>query len=300
MVKPKTTPKKRTSKTTAAKKTAIPRAAATAPDARSGVSAELTQLAEIRAKFAPLSEAEAAAMYARHTDAQCRDRAVTTKAAETFRGAMSWARTLGAHHGDPAIHRKRARWFLDCLTALGAQLDGRTVRGNPAFQASFDDAERRAQRLVTRVARKLQDAVGHNAKHLALIDEALAERPTGHRHANRAYALAKLIRTWSESADRPPMDLFDIDGTTAAELERSASEIDALIARKPEAQLVDRDGPETNIAEGRLLFAMRTLWNDASDAREDLRSNLQFTVSPAIARGLNLRRTKKESVAANE
>lgn len=285
MAKPRTAPKKTAPKKTAPEK--IP--------ARDGVDAELAQLAVIRAQFAPLNDAEAAAMYARHTEEQCRDRAVSTKALDTFRGAMSWARTLGEHASDPAVHGKRARWFLDCVTALGAHLTGDGSGGNPAFQATFDDAERRAQRLVKRTASKLRDAAGAKEEDLARIDAALAQNGAGNKHANRAHALAQQIRAWLGSEGAPPLAMFDLDADTAAALEKCASEIDALITKRPAAREVARDAPETNVAEGRMLFAMRTLWNDASNAREDLRSKLQYTVTPALLRGLNLDRSDRRS-----
>jgi hypothetical protein len=53
------------------------------------------------------------------------------------------------------------------------------------------------------------------------------------------------------------------------------------------------DSPAVDIAEGRLFFAMRTVWNDFARARRHHRSKLLLPVSPTILRGLDLSQRKK-------
>lgn len=275
--------------------------------------AELSQLEAIRAKFAPLDERTSEALYALYSDAQCRELGTGTKAAETFRGAMSWARTLGKHPRDAAVNPIQARWFLDCLTALGHALNGKkNTFANPSHAANLADAEKHAKKLVQRTTRRLRDAAGANADHHAAIDQALSHDGLGSKEAAQCRNLAKLCRDWLAGRRASPLDftddvvlvgpasplhpnrmappvaLFGVTHQTVDELEDAARKISDLVATTPAARAVQRDGPETNAAEGRLLYAMRTLWDDAAEAREDGHSTLQFTVNPAILRGLNL------------
>ncbi len=258
--------------------------------------AELSQLGTIRTKFSPLTRAAADALYALYTDDQCREHGTSTKAVDTFRGAMSWARTLGEHSTDAAISPVRARWFLDCATALGHALGGSGSSGNPAHAASLADAEKSARRLAQRTTRRLRDAVGASAAHNAKIDDALAHDGVGSKESSQCSKLATLCKTWlAATPGNPPVALFDISDATVSALEAAAQSVSALVATTPAARQIDRDGPETNAAEGRLLYAMRTLWDDAADAREDGKSALQFTVNPAILRGLNLEGRNRRS-----
>ena len=60
---------------------------------------------------------------------------------------------------------------------------------------------------------------------------------------------------------------------------------------------VDRDSPEINIAEGRLLYAMRSIWDDLAEAREAKKSALLLGVTPPLVRGLNLHRGRSHRAA---
>jgi hypothetical protein len=257
------------------------------------LSAEMQQLEAIRARFSQLAGRDADALFARHSDEHCRNRGLNTKAKDTFRGAMSWARTLGEHSDDPAVSPPKARWFLDCLTALGDALQGRVVAANPAHAGQLADAERAAKKLSNRALRMLREAAGSQIEANALIDAAVAANGPGHKDADRAEQLAALCKRWLSDENAPPLALCGITAATATALSDAAATLRALIQSTPAAREVDRDGPETNAAEGRLFFAMRPLWDDAAEAREDGRSKLQFTVNPAILRGLNLERRNR-------
>jgi len=277
---------KRTASKPSAKKAATKKGATLTNDA---LRAELTQLDEIRAKFTALPRAQSAAFYALYSDEQCRDHGENTKASDTFRGAMSWARTLAEHRSDAAIAPARARWFLDCLTALGHALSGKSSSGNPAHAAELADAEKLATKLTQRTVRRLRDAIGANASHLAALEAALAHDGVGSKESSQCRKLAALCKRWlAANEGAPPVALFDVTDATVSALEAASAALDSLIATTPAARAMDRDSPAINAAEGRLLYAMRTLWNDAAEAREDGTSTLVFTVNPAILRGLNL------------
>ncbi|MBK6532095.1 MAG: hypothetical protein IPF99_21585 [Deltaproteobacteria bacterium] len=62
-----------------------------ASDGSGDVRGELRQLAEIRGRFPALDADTAAALHAHHDDDACRAKGTVTRAADTFRGAMSWA-----------------------------------------------------------------------------------------------------------------------------------------------------------------------------------------------------------------
>lgn len=277
---------KRTASKPSAKKAATQKVAPLTNDA---LRAELAQLDEIREKFTALPRASSAAFYALYTDEQCRDHGENTKAGDTFRGAMSWARTLGERPSDAAIAPARARWFLDCLTGLGHSLSGKTSGGNPSHAAELSDAEKRAKKLTQRTLRRVRHAIGANAGQLAALEAALAHNGVGSKESSQCRKLAGLCKDWLAATEgAPPVALFGVTDATVTALEAASAAVDSLIATTPAARAVDRDSPETNAAEGRLFYAMRTLWDDAAEAREDGTSTLVFTVNPAILRGLNL------------
>lgn len=257
------------------------------------VRGELRQLAELRTKFPALPAPLAAGMLAHHDPDSCREKGKSTKAVDIFRAGMSWARILGAHAGDPAVSPVRARWFLDCLTTLGSLLSGRVAAANPSDESSYQDVAQQADKLLARVKRRARDAVGtHSAWRLAL-DTALAADGVQDPRISILRQLAKLLGSWSKPGS-PPLAGYDIDASTVRSLSAAAEALEAATARRPAAQQAQRDSPAINESEGRLLLVMRPLWDDFAEAREDGRSSLQLTVSPALLRGLdvNVRKAK--------
>jgi hypothetical protein len=289
------TPKKRTAPKPT-KKSAAPAPAKPALNE----AAELQQLAAIRAKVPALTSAQADALYALYSDDQCREHGADTKARDTFRGAMSWARIVGERSADAALAPIATRWFLDCATALGDALEGRVIAANPGHASALADAEASVKKKTHRALRRLRTAAGGNDSHKAAIDEAVAFDGVGNEHVRRASKVAALCKAWLSTAGSPPVAAFGVDDSTVSALEAAASSLSALVATTPAARVIDRDSPETNAAEGRLLYAMRTLWDDAAEAREDGASSLLFTVSPAILRGLNLTARNKSAKPAKE
>lgn len=277
-----------------------PTKSTTAPAGDEPLDAQLEQLTSIIAKYPPLSDDDAKAFHELYTDEQCRDHGANTKAIDTFRGAMSWARTAGEHKDDAALSAPRVRWFLDCAYVLGGSIGGRDVSGNPAHRTQLAEAESAAKKLVSRVERKTRAALGGRAALVAELDAALAFDGVGNASAARARKLAVLCKSWLGARGIASLALMGVDDRAVTGLEQAAAKIDALVARTPAAREVDRDSPATNIAEGRLLYAMRVLWNDAAEAREDGTSSLQFTVSPAILRGLNLEQRNKRKTPPTE
>ncbi len=71
-----------------------------------------------------LSPAAAATFLALQDDASCRAKGTNTHGVDTFRIAMTWARTFGAHAADPALDAAQVRWFFHCVTGLGSSLTG--------------------------------------------------------------------------------------------------------------------------------------------------------------------------------
>jgi hypothetical protein len=302
----KVAPKKNPPKSTKTTKAAPPRAraapvasaASAVPVGESGaLRGELTQLANIRAVFPALSEEASNAFFAQYSPESCRKRAESTKARDVFRGAMSWARTFGENAGKPGVDARRVRWFLDCASALGAALSGQATVKNPSLEARYADVVAKTTKLLDRTKRRARQAVGSSELHLGSLREATASEGEG-GHAQVFRNLAALFKTWLEKGE---VNLVhnDIDETTVQKLESAAADLEAATARRPAAQQSERDSPATNELEGRLLFAMRPLWDDLAEAREDGQTALLLTVSPAILRGLGLRR-KKSKAAQNE
>lgn len=279
------------------------------------VRGELRQLADIRAKFPPLAADVAAQLLAQHDDASCRVRGTETLAAATFRGAMEWARTLGAHAHDPAVSPRRARWFFDCLTALGTLLSGRVTPANPSAASLIADAEHVADALVARTERRVRQAAGTNPAWTAALDAALVPDPDLDPRVAKLKQLSALLRAWlpkgvitklftSSSKEpnppAPPLAVFDLDAETVDALDAALKALDEAIAQRPATQQPGRDSPAVNAAEGRLHFIMRVLWDDLAEARAEGRSGLQFTVTPTLLRALNLNARHKKKAAPTD
>jgi hypothetical protein len=259
--------------------------------------AELDQLAVIRAKFPALADAHALGMLARHSDEACRARGGSTRASATFRGGMNWARTIGARATDAAFSLRRTRWFLDCLTALGSELAGTPVVVTPSALSSYDDARSAAERKVRQVLRDLRRAAGLRADWIQQIDAAQGAVGAGEPVLAVIEALATFIEQRTSDTDRAVLEVFDLDATTVTSLRATADTLrDQLRARGEPGQLLATfDAPGVNVAEGRLFFAMRDLWDDVAAARTAGTSSLTLTVSPTLLRGLGLRRTSKST-----
>ncbi len=253
---------------------------------------ELRQLAEIRAKFPALSHDVSVDLLAHHDDDACRERGGSTRASDVFRGAMTWARIFGANRDEPGVSPVRVRWFLDCLTTLGALLSGRSAAANPADESGYDDAASKADKLVARTSRRAYDAAGTKSSWRAAIDTALTPEEGRDERVSKLSRLAALLEKWIKAPKAPPLAAYDITAATVTALRDAATALDDAIANKPAPAQADRDSPAINTAEGRLLLVMRPLWDDLSEAREDGLTSLQLTVSPAILRGLDMRARK--------
>ena len=252
---------------------------------------ELRQLAEIRAHFAALSPDEAAALLLHHHAEACRAKGGNTRALEIFRGGLSWARTFSEHRDDAALSQSRVRWFLDCLTALGALLSGRATAKNPADESAYDDASKAADKLLRRTLRRVRDAAGtDNASHAA-IDEAGVVADALDARLAQLTQLAALLKKWLAAA-KLPLASYGVTAATVTALTAAAKALEDAIAKRPAAGQADHDGPAVNEAEGRLLYVMRPLWDDLAEAREDGLTSLQLTVTPSLLRGLDLRARK--------
>jgi hypothetical protein len=283
-------------KAAATKKSAAAKKTKTATDETAiELPGELRQLAEIRAKFPPLSHDLAADLLAHHGDEACRTHGGSTRAAEVFRGAMAWARTFGAHAGEPGVSPVRVRWFLDCLTTLGVLLSGRTTATNPADESGYDDAATKADKLLVRTARRARDAAGTQAAWRDAIDAALKSDDERDVRIAKLTRFADLLGRWLKGPKAPPLSAYDITEATVTALRDAAIALDEAIANKPAPGQAGRDSPAVNVAEGRVLYVMRPLWDDLAEAREDGITSLQLTVTPTILRGLDLgtRKPKK-------
>ena len=253
---------------------------------------ELSQLATLRGHFQALDEPQAAAFLGAYSEEACRKHALSTKAEDVFRSAMSWARTLAANIGTPGVNAVRVRWFFDCATALGNLLAGKATAKNPSDEASYDDVVSKNEKLFERTKRRLKNAAGSSAPHQKSLSEASLLSGQDSR-AGVFRKLARLIKTWEKKGE-VALAVNDVTTETAKALESAASEIEAATARRPAAQQADRDPPAVNEAEGRLLYAMRPLWSDLADAREDGLTNTLLTTSRSLLRGLGLRARKRK------
>jgi hypothetical protein len=261
---------------------------------------ELVQLAEIRQKFPVLSPVLAGAFFSQHGDDDCRARGAGTRAKEIFAGGLRWARTIGENPGDPALSPRRVRWFLDCLTALGDVLAGIPVVANPSSQGAWDDAKHQAETRFDRAFERVRRAAGSRSAWITTLDAVRATEGAGESVLARIEALAKAIEGWNTPADLAILDAFDVSAQTVTELRAAAATLDARTRERgaPGQLSAGRDTPAANTAEGRVLFAMKVLWDDAAAARAAGTSALQYAVTDALIRGLGLRRNKSPDAPA--
>ncbi len=277
--------------------TDVPSAKSTDPAQLRG---ELVQLAEIRQKFPALSPVLAGAFLSQHGDDDCRALGAGTRAKEIFAGGLRWARTLGENPGDPALSPRRVRWFLDCLTALGDALAGAPVAINPSSQGAWDDAKHQAETRFARVFESVRRAAGSRSAWITTLDAVRATEGAGETVLARIEALARAIEAWNTPADVAILDAFDVSAQIVTELRAAAATLDARTRERgaPGQLSAGRDTPAANTAEGRVLFAMKVLWDDAAAAHAAGTSTLQYAVTDALIRGLGLRRSKSPNAPA--
>lgn len=300
----KTTKGKAKSVQPSTKKKAAPKAsAAAAPEGDTlliGVRGEREQLAVIRQKLPPLSEVESRAFMAPHSPETCRDKASSTKARDVFRLAMSWARIIGANPTDPGVRPKRARWCLDCASALGELLAGNAGPRNPSVTSALIDAQSRGAKLSAEVRAAALDALGDDRARAEVLRRALTP-PARDARAESLRNARKVLSGWFEDEGlKIQLSLHDVNEDTLAELEAAAVELEKATASRGAAQQADRDTPAENEAEGRLLFAMKWVWKDFKKARQNGRSSLVLPVSPAILRGLGIGKSGEDTEEPDE
>ncbi|MFO0552021.1 MAG: hypothetical protein U0271_26785 [Polyangiaceae bacterium] len=258
-------------------------------------SADLQQLAAIRELFPALDADLADALYGQHDEASCREKGKTTKGDATFRGAMAWARTLGEHAANLPLSKVKVRWFLDCLTLVGTLLDNASpIAKNPAHQSAFDAVEREAKKLITRTERRMREAAGSDAGWRAEL--AALPAPPDHRHPllARLEDLEAALRHSLKDATRAQLlTVWDLTEASADALGALKARVNDLLANRPAQGQPMHDSPQLNIAEGRLYFVMRPLWDDLAEAREDGETQLQLPITPALQRGLDIGSRKK-------
>ncbi|MCC7541037.1 MAG: hypothetical protein IT379_32765 [Deltaproteobacteria bacterium] len=262
---------------------------------------EMRQLTAIRRLFPVLDDATAAALLSSHEADACRERGTATRSADTFRGAMTWARTFGENVDDPAVDSAsiRVRWFLDCLNALGSAIAGNAVSDDPVAEGRYQDIATDAERLLARSARRARDAAGTLKGRLDAIDAALAHDGVGDPLVSRLRKLARLLDDWrsSSTSDAPLLSAYGVTAQTVYRLRDAAQALEDAIANRPAPKQVDRDTPVINTLEGRLYYVMRSLWDDLADARDDGTTSLQLPVSPTLLRGLEIHNRRKTAAS---
>lgn len=266
----------------------------TAENAAESTPAAMRQLAQILTKFDALSADEVRTLLAAYSDEECMARGRATRSANTFQDAMHWARTLGEHRDDPAVVATSARWMLDCLSTLGTIRLGEAPSSIPSVDGAITQARAIGVDLFDDVHDRVRDTIGRNALWNARLSDELATPSTFDPAVARLNALATVLNEWlTARADAPALSLARISAATVTELRAAAKNLDDALAKKPAARTLPTDSPAINVAEGRLLFAMRVVWNDFARARKHGRSKLILTVTPTLLRGLDIAARKK-------
>jgi hypothetical protein len=265
-----------------------------------GVRGEREQLAIIRQKLPALTDVESRAFLSMHSPETCREKAKATKARDVFRLAISWARIIGEQPTDPAVHPKRARWCLDCSTALGELLAGNGGLRNPSVTSALVDAQSRVTNLTIEVRAAVLRALGDDSSRATEARKAFTP-PARDARAEALRNAKNLIGTWLKDENlKARLALHDVTAATLVELEAAAAGLEAATATRGAAQQADRDTPAENEAEGRLLVAMKWVWLDFKAARKKGLSNIVLPVSPAILRGLNIGKSGEDSEEPDE
>lgn len=298
--KKKTATTKATSAGKAASSKKSAPSAAAHPLNEGGLRGEREQLAALRDAFPPLTLEESDAFLATSSPETCRAKGTGTKARDVVRMAVAWARTLGENPADAAVNPKRARWFLDCTSALAELVAGNTILRNPSVTTVDTEAYRNAVDLTVDVRRAAKRALGDDGPRLDALMQALKPEARDAK-AEALRATKGLLEGWlREKGLGLRLRLQDITPETTNALEAAAKALDDAAATKRAATQIDRDSPAENEAEGRLLFAMKWLWDDFKAARRKGKSALTLQVSPAILRGLGIGRSGEADDADDE
>jgi cell pole-organizing protein PopZ len=269
-------------------------------DATGEIPASMRQLARILARFDPLEPREVDTLVAAYSEEDCLERGRSTRSERTFEDAMRWARLVDEHRDDPAVSPKHARWMLDCLASLGRLRLGERSARSPAIDGAITEHATRNDELFEDLLERVRDTIGRNPSWNQALSAALdAPSPFDARVA-RSKALASLLAQWLDNpSSAPALSVAGIDRDTVRSLETAAAALDTALTHKPAAKPTPFDSPAINIAEGRLFFAMRPIWNDFARARRHARSKLVLPVTPTLLRGLGIN-TRKKSKRSTE
>lgn len=254
------------------------------------VSGTLTQIAGIRGQFEELSAEMTAEFMSQHDDEACKKRGKQTKAADIFKIGRNWALTIGEHPNDPGFNPFAVRWFLDCLTSLGMQLEGRATSNVPSVVGKVDDVQRSSASALSETKRKLGLAAGSNEAFKEALATSLKTENALEPRIAQLEGLAGLIEMWLSVAERPPLAGYGITQSTATELRALVKRLhEANATKKAPQQLSKHDSAALNAIEGRTLFIMRTIWDELAAARRSSKSELMLYVTRNLLRGMDLR-----------
>jgi hypothetical protein len=254
----------------------------------------MRRLAQMIEHFEPLNEHEVATLLAAYSEEDCLARGRSTRSANTFDDAMRWARTLDEHRSDPAVSTKSARWMLDCLASLGRARLGEVPSRSPSDDGQLTTLLARNDQLFDDLYERIRNVIGRNEQWNHTLSSALEQPSVLDVRVARSKSLAALLTRWLEGKKGDPaLSLAHIDRQAVRALDEVATQLDEALAKRRADKVLPSDSPAVNIAEGRLFFAMRTVWNDFARARRQHHSKLVLPVTPTILRGLDLSKRKK-------
>jgi hypothetical protein len=219
-----------------------------------------------------------AAYLSQFTDAECTSLGEKTRSAAVRAAALAWAAEatptlLGPHAKEIDYAPKRLAWLVELITSLDAErsagLQKNTLQSS--VRSERDVSRVKGQELKQRLAQKLSRVVKGNAvatQNLA----AVGATATDEELAGALTNLARLTDGLLKSADKGVAILAETANVTAADADAARAAARSLGQSRDSVALGgrahgDRDTPEINRVEGRVLHELVFLRNAFDEAR---------------------------------
>lgn len=226
-----------------------------------------------------LTAAQRQAFAARFSEPACEAMGGKTKSDGVLRDALEWAGVMArALRKHPDVLRRyagaRFTWFLECV---GQLIDAREAQASAGDTTGLARArEERARKAAlaarTELIEALETLVEGDAEAEAALDGTVGSVEKNDALVSSLRGLSSLAGEWLARSDAASRALVESAGLSLHEVGAGEEAADALIAASAdktlEGQVIVRDVPEVNRAEGRVLLEMRTALRVFGQAHE--------------------------------
>ena len=254
--------------------------------------ANLAELARLAALYPALTPLDHDTLVARFDDAYCEALGTATKSRGTLKDALAWLRVLhppaGARPlGDTGVSAITLALLVEWTRRLLVEVES-MAEGLPAGLAEEASMREAAKARYRSVRDAVEEALGHNAKWIAILKSHL----DGSKHDELDADVARLLRLADavkelialHATTRHALADEGVTDATPRGCTDDALALEKAIKAKPRAGNIDRDTPAVNLVEGRVLVLMTRVFRAVNKARAAKRTTLVLQPGAATKR----------------